>query len=147
MIEEIEKWQDRANTSGAMGVAIHLEEMSEWLNSFTVVATSGKTHQTDAAQVILDVEMQLSLLSTLIKEKQVEVKILDRKNFLDAVADQIVTATAAGFCNGMQVSKAVAGVNASNWSKFDDQGEPIYDINGKIKKGPNYRKPNLEGCY
>ena len=26
-------------------------------------------------------------------------------------------------------------------------GEPLFDDNGKIKKGPNYEPPNLNGCY
>ena len=29
-------------------------------------------------------------------------------------------------------------------SKLDDNGKPIYDRNGKVMKGPNYFKPNLE---
>ena len=29
----------------------------------------------------------------------------------------------------------------SNFSKLDDQGNPIYDENGKVCKGPNYWKP------
>ena len=34
-------------------------------------------------------------------------------------------------------------VHASNMSKLDDNGEPIYREDGKILKGPNYFLPNL----
>lgn len=58
-----------------------------------------------------------------------------------------MTAVAAGCRNGVNVSAVVEEINKSNWSKFDDNGMPIYDENGKIKKGPNYMKANLKGMY
>jgi hypothetical protein len=42
---------------------------------------------------------------------------------------------------------AVQEVNASNWSKFNYKGYPEFDENGKVKKGANYRQPNLKGMY
>lgn len=44
--------------------------------------------------------------------------------------------------NGFDIVGALQEVNRSNWSKFEN-GEPIFDENGKIKKGPNYRPPDL----
>jgi hypothetical protein len=77
----------------------------------------------------------------------VELTVAYRGDFLDSVADQIVTAAGAGHCAGMQVTEAVRRVNSSNWSKYDTNGKPIFDENGKIAKGPNYEPPNLEGLY
>jgi predicted HAD superfamily Cof-like phosphohydrolase len=37
-------------------------------------------------------------------------------------------------------------VNTSNWSKFSPEGEPYFDQNGKILKGPNYKAPDLSEC-
>lgn len=74
--------------------------------------------------------------------------IRDRKEFLDALCDQIVTATGTGHAAGMNVTEGVRRVNTSNWTKYDvATGEPLFDANGKIKKGPNYEPPNLNGCY
>jgi len=41
----------------------------------------------------------------------------------------------------------VRRVNHSNWSKFDTDGKPLYDKNGKVLKGPNYAPPDLGGLY
>lgn len=35
-------------------------------------------------------------------------------------------------------------VQASNMSKLDEDGKPIYRIDGKVLKGPNFFSPNLE---
>lgn len=35
-------------------------------------------------------------------------------------------------------------VHSSNMSKLDDQGNPVFNEDGKVTKGPNYKKPTLE---
>lgn len=141
MIDQIELWQNRANTTGQMAIAVHLEEMAEWLETLEICPDSDYR---DMWYVALS---NLKQLSTAVKELTVRVEITDREKFADAVGDQIVTATAAGCRNGMNVSAIVAEINKSNWSKFDDNGMPIHDANGKVKKGPNYVKANLSGMY
>jgi hypothetical protein len=66
---------------------------------------------------------------------------------LDSAADQIVTSVGVGHCAHTNIVKAVDVVNGSNWSKFDKDGQPIFDQNGKILKGPDYKAPDLEGLY
>lgn len=44
---------------------------------------------------------------------------------------------------GYDPHAALEVVNASNWSKFED-GQPVFDEQGKIQKGKNYRAPSLE---
>lgn len=61
---------------------------------------------------------------------------------LDALCDQIVTAVGVGYVLGFDMIGALAEVNASNWSKFQD-GRPVFDGSGKIAKGAGYFKPNL----
>ncbi len=67
--------------------------------------------------------------------------------FLDSLADQIVTSVGVGHCAGMKTAEAVTAVNRSNYSKFDKNGYPIFNDSGKIAKGPDYAPPNLEGLY
>ena len=62
---------------------------------------------------------------------------------LDSLADQIVTAVGTAHMNGMDIVGALHEVNGSNFSKFDDEGNPIFNDNKKIMKGPNYYKPDL----
>lgn len=71
---------------------------------------------------------------------------IDRKELLDAMCDQIVTAVGVMHMFGMDSNEAMKRINDSNWSKFVD-GKPVFDENGKIKKGPSYTKPDLEGLY
>lgn len=62
---------------------------------------------------------------------------------LDSLCDQIVTAIGVGYMMGFDMSGALKEVNLSNWSKFDENGNPIFNENGKIVKGENYFKPDL----
>lgn len=61
---------------------------------------------------------------------------------LDSLADQIVTATGVGTFLGMDVPGALAEVNRSNYSKFEN-GEPIFNENRKVMKGKDYTPPDL----
>ena len=63
-----------------------------------------------------------------------------------ALADQVVTAVGVGHTLGIDVPDAAGRVNASNWSKFVD-GQPVFDENGKIAKGPSYQPVDLEGLF
>lgn len=146
MIDQIELWQARANTSGQMAIAVHLEEIVEGLETLEFDGGQDAYNQYVLAlhrQTILN----LRTLSDHLKQSKVRVNITNREKFADAVGDQIVTAVAAGCRNGVNVSAVVEEINKSNWSKFDDNGMPIHDENGKVKKGPNYVKANLKGMY
>jgi len=44
---------------------------------------------------------------------------------------------------GYQIHGAMLEVNASNFSKFVD-GEPVFNEDRKIMKGPDYFKPDLK---
>ena len=63
---------------------------------------------------------------------------------LDALCDQIVTAIGVAHMFGFDIEAALREVNRSNWSKFDSEGNPIFDAQGKIKKGEGYTPPDLK---
>ena len=48
----------------------------------------------------------------------------------------------AAFLN-VDLEQALDRIHASNMSKLDDNGRPIYNESGKVMKGPNYRQPDL----
>jgi len=81
-----------------------------------------------------------------LKKGEAVAHILDRKEFIDSVADQVVTGIGSAYCANMNSQLAIERVNTSNWSKYMD-GKPVFDANGKIAKPPTYREPDLEGCY
>jgi len=86
----------------------------------------------------------LIVISDIMKENEDAYSVDDkhRLSILDALADQIVTATGVGTFLGMNVPGALAEVNRSNYSKFED-GEPIFNENKKVMKGKDYTPPDL----
>ena len=84
--------------------------------------------------------------ATALKRGEESVVIKDRKAFLDAIADQVVTGVGVGYCAGMKTLSAIEEVNESNWTKLVN-GEFQRDENGKITKPDTYVKPDLEGLY
>lgn len=120
----------------------HLEEVSEMLEAFDLKAD--RHHE-----LLVDVQQRLAELATLLKtgEAEVHYNLIDRDGLLDSLADQVVTAVGVGYRARMDVVGAIDAVDRSNWSKFDIQGQPIFDSNGKVLKGPYYQPPKLEGFY
>lgn len=110
-------------------VGVHIEEFAEMLE----------------AMGHIDYAEQLHLLAANYKDSHIDF-VLSKENkvkFLDALADQVVTATANAHVNNFAWDNALTEVNQSNFSKFED-GNPIFNENGKIMKGKDYKAPNLE---
>ena len=88
-----------------------------------------------------------SLRYDLIKEELEELKEAiekkDIKEVADALTDILYVTYGAGHAFGINLDKCFAEVQNSNMSKLGDDGKPIYNENGKVMKGPNYFKPNL----
>ena len=145
-IESIELWHRRARPQPAardfdVQLGCHLEEIVEMLDTLTFDHGYPLPGSGTLARTALD-----SLASSL-KKGHASAAVKDRKAFLDSLADQVVTAVGAGHCAGMKTSEALRRVNTSNWSKFDDDGQPIRDANGKIAKGTSYAPPDLTGLF
>lgn len=144
-VDSIEMWHKRARPNPtdkdfSVQLGCHFEEIVEMLDALSSASFVGADDLHVATEA-------LSRLSINLKHGTYIADIHDRKELLDSLADQIVTATGVGHCAGMRTSDACVAVNSSNWSKFDVNGYPIFDGNGKVKKGPNYHKPDLEGMY
>lgn len=141
-IDQIELWHKRARpkpTEENFGVQLgcHFEEIVEML---AVVNTTQNDTLTRARAA-------LSWMADGLKKGHIQANITDRKEFLDSIADQIVTGVGCGHCADMKTAEAVVAVNSSNWSKFDKNGQPIFNEHGKIAKGLDYMPPDLEGMY
>ena len=144
-IDQIELWHKRARpqpTEENFGVQLgcHFEEIVEMIDTLDF-SSDGVEYEVRSTRVALNA------LARMLKSGELFASINDRKEFLDSIADQIVTGVGCGHCAGMKATQAVAAVNSSNWSKFDKNGQPIFNENGKIAKGPDYTQPNLEGMY
>ena len=84
----------------------------------------------------------------LIKEELDELKnAFENKDFLevaDALTDILYVTYGAGHAFGIDLDKCFEEVQNSNMSKLGKDGNPIYNEDGKVMKGPGYFKPNLK---
>ena len=83
----------------------------------------------------------------LIKEELEELtEAMENKDLLevaDALTDILYVTYGAGHSFGINLDKCFDEVQNSNMSKLDINGKPIYNESGKVMKGPNYFKPDL----
>ena len=88
-----------------------------------------------------------SLRYELIKEELNELKDAidskDIKEVADALTDILYVTYGAGHAFGINLDKCFEEVQNSNMSKLGTDGKPIYNDKGKVMKGPNYFKPDL----
>ena len=88
-----------------------------------------------------------SLRYELIEEELEELKdAIDRKDIkevADALTDILYVTYGAGHAFGINLDNCFDEVQKSNMSKLGSDGKPIYNENGKVMKGPNYFKPDL----
>ena len=141
-IDLIQMWHERARPSPTheqFGVQLgcHFEEVAEQI---AVIESEDVT----VNNLINATHLMMLRLSDALKAGG-DVYVNNRDEFLDSIADQIVTGVGVGHCAKMKVAEAVRRVNTSNWSKFDNDGNPIFNESGKISKGPNYTPPDLTG--
>ena len=92
-------------------------------------------------------ESIIKLRINLIKEELLELEeALNEKNIeetADALTDILYVTYGAGHAFGINLDKCFDEVQKSNMSKLGEDGKPIYNDKGKVMKGPNYFKPDL----
>ena len=147
-VDLIELWHQRARPAPTtkdfnVQLGCHFEEFVEMLECLHFEHPKfGASCGGDLTVFTLLYEMADEL-----KANRIKATVVDRRGFLDSIADQVVTGVGVGHCAKLKTTEAVRRVNTSNWSKYDHEGKPIFDQNGKITKGPNYEPPDLEGLY
>lgn len=84
----------------------------------------------------------------LIREELEELKdAMDEQDIVgvaDALTDLLYVVYGAGHSFGIDLDECFQEVHRSNMSKLGDDGRPLYRVDGKVMKGPNYFPPNLE---
>lgn len=140
-LERTQEWFEKCfpnptekNINTQLGV--HFEEVAEMIEALNSSTTTGHRYLTNA---MLALEALAQYLKT---NEKIEVLPEKRQEFLDSLCDQAVTLAGCAHMQKMELGLALEEVNRSNFSKFVD-GNPIYDENQKVKKGPDYTPPNL----
>jgi predicted HAD superfamily Cof-like phosphohydrolase len=89
-------------------------------------------------------DLRVSLIEEELSELKEAMKNKDIKEVADALTDILYVTYGAGHAFGIDLDKCFDEVQRSNMSKLDENGKPIFNEHGKVLKGPNYFKPNLE---
>ena len=87
--------------------------------------------------------LRISLIEEELKEFKDALFNKDIKEVADALTDILYVTYGAGHAFGINLDDCFSEVQRSNMSKLGNDGKPIYNEHGKVMKGPNYFKPNL----
>ena len=87
--------------------------------------------------------LRLDLIKEELSELEEAIDKKDIKEVADALTDILYVTYGAGHAFGINLDKCFGEVQNSNMSKLGSDGKPIYNENGKVMKGPDYFKPNL----
>lgn len=129
-----------------------LEEISELLDSINILNYTNEHADSLGMESLKN--LSVKELATQLKSIGKNTTDLNINNveFLDALGDIVVTVV--GLFNilkkidnlpeRLQFSEILKEINYSNFSKFDENGNPEFDENGKIKKSSNYKKPDIK---
>jgi len=118
-------------------MAILLEEFQELL--FTFELEFNREFHLDQRTIA----NQISKISWALKEGKTSLTIKNREKFAKEGGDLVVAAMGVMTQAEMNAKKIVQKIDESNWSKFDHNGMPSYDSNGKVIKGDKYHAPDL----
>lgn len=93
--------------------------------------------------------LNYDLMKEELQEYRDAVKLGDPVKKLDAVADMLYILLGIILKENMQdvIEIAFGEVHASNLSKADRDGKPIYRHDGKLLKGPDFKEPRLAEIY
>ena len=89
------------------------------------------------------VKLRYELIKEELEELNQAIKDKDLKEIADALTDILYVTYGAGHAFGVNLDKCFDEVQKSNMSKLGIDGKPIYNEDGKVMKGPNYFKPDL----
>ena len=88
-------------------------------------------------------KLRINLIEEELDELKKAINDKDIKEVADALTDILYVTYGAGHAFGVNLDKCFLEVQNSNMSKLGLDGKPIYNENGKVMKGPNYFKPDI----
>ena len=89
------------------------------------------------------IRLRLDLIREELSELKEAIEKKDIKEVADALTDILYVTYGAGHAFGINLDKCFEEVQNSNMSKLGSDGKPIYNEQGKVMKGPDYFKPDL----
>ena len=90
------------------------------------------------------IKLRINLIKEELLELEEALKEQNIEETADALTDILYVTYGAGHAFGIDLDKCFDEVQKSNMSKLDKFGNPIYNDQGKVMKGPLYFKPNFK---
>lgn len=149
-ISSITRWHAKcrptpSQVDASATLGCHFEEITEMAD--TMLLVPGLTESFEA-ELIEFINRGKSIADTL-KANSSGIDFFSipddvRLDLIDSYMDQLVTVLGTAYTQHYDVFEAAHEVDSSNWSKFDRDGNPIFNENKKVMKGPNYHKAVLD---
>ena len=116
----------------------NFEKVGTFMKTFGQEVKSDPSFSTDKIN-----KLRLSLIKEELEELSDAMQKKDLLEVADALTDILYVTYGAGHAFGINLDKCFDEVQNSNMSKLGKNGKPIYNEYGKVMKGPNYFKPDL----
>ncbi len=116
----------------------NFEKVGLFMKTFGQEVKSKASFSTDKIN-----KLRVDLIEEELEELKEAINKKDLQETIDALTDILYVTYGAGHAFGVNLDKCFEEVQNSNMSKLDNNGKPIFNENGKVMKGPNYFKPNL----
>lgn len=119
-------------------MSLLLEEVAEVMDSFQ--GEQGNRHSRTIEKLTLSVERS-QYWSNLIENS--DVYNADLQHIAKELADLVYVTYGMAHELGVDLDAVLEEVHSSNMSKLDEDGKPMYNEQGKVMKGPNFRPADL----
>ena len=116
----------------------NFEDVKKFMVTFSQVVRTKPQFPDDKTM-----QLRFDLIKEELNELEHAIKTKNLKEIADALTDILYVTYGAGHSFGIDLDKCFTEVQQSNMSKLGNDGQPIYNEDGKVMKGPNYFKPNL----
>tara|TARA_R100000655_G_scaffold108000_1_gene159207 strand:+ start:573 stop:953 length:381 start_codon:yes stop_codon:yes gene_type:complete len=117
----------------------NLEQAKEFRNKYQIQNSNNKATRDYQVSLITEEYMEFIEAEMMLFRNNDKYK----EEALKELADLVYVCYQYAVNMGWDLDKALKLVHKSNLSKLDENGKPIRREDGKILKGPNYKKPNL----
>lgn len=124
------------------------------VKAFTVAMGQPVAEDIKALENAELLEMRMELIGEEVDEVLQELPVyrpgggkMDKAAFTKELADLLYVVYGCAVTFGLPIDEVFDRVHASNMSKLGDDGKPLYREDGKVLKGPNYKKPDLEDLF
>lgn len=87
------------------------------------------------------ISLRLGLITEELSELSQALEARNLTEVADALGDILYVTYGMGIEFGLPMNAIFGAIHDSNMSKLGKDGKPIYREDGKIMKGPNYKKP------